>query len=85
MNQILALQQIFTWEREWRIKVDELPLPSGESRIIVPDESFAEMLEEEHHFEEHHYIEIMAVHYGEEYRMLEPEPFQYPYSVIDTV
>jgi hypothetical protein len=27
----------FTWEREWRIKIDELPLDSSVTGVLVPD------------------------------------------------
>lgn len=30
----------FTWEREWRVLADELPLPPGEAIILVPGESW---------------------------------------------
>lgn len=74
----------FSWEREWRLQTDELILPPGEARIIVPDESWAEGLEEEHAGDEEYRIQMEAMNYGEEYLMQTPAPFSYPFSVIGT-
>ena len=73
----------FSWEREWRIQTDELGLPPGEARIIVPHEDWAEALEGEHFAEEEHRIDMFASVYGEEYRMLSLDPFVYSISIID--
>ncbi len=73
----------FSWEREWRIQTDELGLPPGEARIILPHEDWAEALEGEHFAEEEHRIDMFASVYGEEYRMLSLDPFVYSISIID--
>ncbi len=73
----------FTWEREWRIRADELQLPPGEARIIVPHVSWAQALEHEHDVSEQHRIQMEAMYYGDEYLMQSPAPFQYGYSIIN--
>lgn len=42
----------FTWEREWRIKCDELPLQPAVAQIVVADSSWANRLTEEHDTDE---------------------------------
>jgi hypothetical protein len=73
----------FTWERERRIRIDELPLPPGEARIIVPHASWTQVLEHEHDVSEQHRIHMEAMYYGQEHLMQSPAPFQYGYSVIN--
>jgi hypothetical protein len=34
----------FTWEREWRIKIDELSFTSKDVSVIVPDQNSAEKI-----------------------------------------
>lgn len=74
----------FSWEREWRIKTEELPLPPGEANIIVPRESWAHELIAEHQAAEEERIEFEAVAYGDEWpQYQDPEPFRYAYSVVN--
>lgn len=72
----------FTWEREWRIQTDSLPLPPGEARLVLPHEGWADRLEADHLDEEEYRIRLEAVAYGDEWLMQAPEPFRYGYSVI---
>ncbi|MDD3765166.1 MAG: hypothetical protein PHP86_17865 [Nevskiales bacterium] len=72
----------FSWEREWRIKTDELLLPP-EARILVPHQAWAEALQEQHSESEEYRIQMEALAYGEEWLMQDPEPFHYAYSVIN--
>ncbi len=74
----------FSWEREWRIQADELYLPPGQARIVVPHESWALALGQEHLDNEETKIQMEAMAYGDEWLMQDPEPFCYAYSVIDT-
>ena len=74
----------FTWEREWRIRTQELNLLPGEARIIVPDEDWADILVAEHLTHEEQRIQLEAMNYGELYSAQSPDPFYYPFSVIDT-
>ena len=37
-----------TWEREWRIQVDELPLDSDAVTVVVPDRATVEAMRSEH-------------------------------------
>jgi hypothetical protein len=74
----------FSWEREWRIRIDELALPPGETQIIVPHESWAYLLIDEHQAGEEERIEFEAVAYGDEWaRFQDPAPFRYAYSVVN--
>jgi hypothetical protein len=73
----------FSWEREWRVRTDALPLLPQQASIIVPDEKWMARLEEDHNEREGHRIEFEAVAYGDEWhRWQDPEPFTYAYSVI---
>jgi hypothetical protein len=38
----------FTWEREWRILVDELPLIADEATAVVPTRAWEEWFQERH-------------------------------------
>lgn len=73
----------FSWEREWRIQTDEIQLPHGEARLVLPHDSWAEALEREHLDDELHRIQMEAVAYGDEWLMQNPEPFYYAYSIIN--
>ncbi len=73
----------FTWEREWRILADEVALPAGLARILVPHEDWAHSLEGEHEQTERGRIQMEAIAYGEEWLFRQPQAFQYEYSVID--
>lgn len=73
----------FTWEREWRIRKDDIYLPPGEASIVVPHESWAKALEDEHMEQEGYRIQMDAVAYGSEWLLQNPEPFVYTYSVVN--
>lgn len=72
----------FSWEREWRIKTDLLILPP-EARILVPHQTWADALENQHDESEQYRIQMEALAYGAEWLMQNPDPFQYTYSVIN--
>lgn len=72
----------FSWEREWRIKLDELFLPS-DARILVPHQDWADILIMDHDESEQSRIQMDALVYGEEWLMQGQVPFRYTYSVID--
>src|SRR5260370_40343735 len=57
----------FSWEREWRVRAEELPLPPGEATIIVPHDSWARGLIDRHRTAEGERIEFEAVAYGDEW------------------
>ena len=73
----------FSWEREWRIQTDELLLDIAHTRILVPDESWAQALVNEHEVNEHMHLQLMASAYGEEWLMYPVEEFAFRYTVID--
>ena len=73
----------FTWEREWRIQTRELQLPPGEASIIVPHQRWVDRILERHNEDEEMRIQLEMVVYGNEWQMQDPEPLQYPYSIIN--
>lgn len=73
----------FTWEREWRVQTNELVLPNTEASIIIPNNSYASILEQDHYDNEGTRIQMEALAYGDERLLQFPEPFLYSYSVIN--
>ncbi|QDO84495.1 hypothetical protein FM037_16395 [Shewanella psychropiezotolerans] len=71
----------FTWEREWRVKTDGYHFHPGNTQIIVPDDSWAQRLIEEHDAEQQwqtlQYSQIMDELLAMQYE----EPF--PWVVIE--
>jgi len=65
----------FTWEREWRIKCDSLPIDPSYAGIVVPDENWAQRMIDEHEAEQDFEVfryslildEILAEQYREEF------------------
>ncbi|MCK9603418.1 MAG: hypothetical protein M0R66_03585 [Candidatus Omnitrophica bacterium] len=72
----------FSWEREWRIKIEKLYLPPEEIVIILPDEEWAELLKKEHFYHEDERIYMDSIAYGDWAGYASPEPFHYAYSII---
>tara|TARA_R110001592_G_scaffold210442_3_gene461939 strand:- start:2186 stop:2758 length:573 start_codon:yes stop_codon:yes gene_type:complete len=72
----------FSWEREWRIRTDELELPPGESRIIVPHASWVDAITLEHSEEEQSRIYFESMSYGETV-LNYPDDFYYAISVLN--
>ncbi|MCW8128633.1 hypothetical protein [Microbulbifer halophilus] len=73
----------FSWEREWRIKTGEVVLPPGQASVIVPCESWADQLSHEHLVGEESRIQMEAMAYGSEWLMQTPDPFYYPFCVVN--
>ncbi len=73
----------FSWEREWRIKTNELQLDPSQTSILVPDESWAQKLIQEHEENEFWEREFRATEYGEEWRMYPLNDFAFRYTVIN--
>ncbi len=72
----------FTWEREWRINVNELPIMTHEGVIVVPHMEWAQELQRLHEENEHIRIQMEAIAYGDEWQYQDPKPF-YGYTVIN--
>jgi len=68
----------FSWEREWRINVDELVVSAENSRIIVPDDSWIQLLEKD--YNDRAYWEATDWDYN---LMYEPETFKWKYTKVD--
>ena len=47
----------FTWEREWRLRCDELPFSPSEATIIVPDERWTDALYSTHNADQDYLVE----------------------------
>jgi len=66
----------FTWEREWRIRCDDLQFGPCVAGIVVPTKDWADGLVAEHDsaqdFEVYQYSQIMDVLLAEQYRQLFP-------------
>lgn len=73
----------FSWEREWRIHTNELPLEPVQASILVPGNEWAQALIREHVENEHFEREFRAAEYGEEWLMYPLEDFVFRYTVID--
>jgi hypothetical protein len=55
----------FTWEREWRIRVDELPIDPHVAEIVLPSRPFLDMLHHEHEREQDHYEDLYRLIFDE--------------------
>lgn len=73
----------FSWEREWRIQQAQLGLHPADVCILLPHDSWAYALEEEHYDNESGRIQMDAMVYGDEWLMQAPQPFQFRFSVIN--
>jgi hypothetical protein len=62
----------FTWEREWRLQCDDLPLEPIHAAIVLPDGEWADRLREAHDEEQawrvFEYQQIMDATLAEQYR-----------------
>jgi hypothetical protein len=72
----------FSWEREWRIKIDVLPLPPGNAHVLVPSQSWITELIAQHERAEQDRIAMDAIAYGDEWLWQDPDPFHYFYSIL---
>lgn len=68
----------FTWEREWRLRAEELEIGPENSRIIVPGEEWVEELARQ--YNDKAYWEATDWNYE---LMYQPETFNWEYSVIN--
>jgi hypothetical protein len=55
----------FTWEREWRIHCDWLPLDPSVATLIVPHQTIAEQMISDHEREREYDIQMYSVLMGE--------------------
>jgi hypothetical protein len=72
----------FSWEREWRIRTDSLLLSPPVTRILVPHQSWADALVDEHQTNEEAHVAMLASAYGDEYLQYPTEDFQFSISII---
>jgi hypothetical protein len=55
----------FSWEREWRIHTDSLPINPKVARIVVPNEEWFQRLRDRHDREQTHNAEMWSVVIGD--------------------
>lgn len=72
----------FSWEREWRIRTNELALPSQEVTVIVPSEYYVQQLEMEHFFNEYVRVTLLKTEYGEYAAFEQEQPFAFGLSIL---
>jgi hypothetical protein len=72
----------FTWEREWRIQTNELPLDPDSMKIIVPNRETANELEARFNQAQWDRYHWECVGYGEDLARY-PEPLIYSIKLID--
>ena len=75
----------FTWEREWRARIDEVELDPDYVRIIVPDDTWVEALHQVYFDWERNRIWADQVGYGDFAGLQEPRPFPFECEVIRDV
>lgn len=73
----------FLWEREWRLQVEKLELPPGKACIVVPSNSWATKLLDEHRRNEEEIIYHKYIVYGELLPMFGESEFYYDICVLD--
>jgi len=61
-----------TWEREWRVKIDSLPLPRVITTVIVPNRVWRDVLVERHMEGIH---KLVASHGADAAKEIEPYPW----------
>ena len=65
----------FTWEREWRMRCDELTFSPADASIVVPNEEWAYALRRSHDAEQDMVVEQYATAIGRQVAELWREPF----------
>ena len=62
----------FTWEREWRVQSEQLPVAPNIAKIVVPSREWADRLADAHNEMQdhlvHQYSQIMDPLLAEQYR-----------------
>lgn len=71
----------FTWEREWRLECESLPISSEICAVVVPDGGWAERLIKRHDDEQNHKCTMYAQVLGPEAYGY-AEPFRWEISVL---
>jgi hypothetical protein len=65
----------FTWEREWRLRCDELRFSPAEVAIVVPNQEWSALLLDIHDFEEDTMVEAYATVFEREIAEQFRDPF----------
>ena len=73
----------FTWEREWRIKCEELTFSSADVTIVLPSKEWASALLQRHDDEQDLMVELYANAMEREDAELWREPFRWHMEVLN--
>lgn len=71
----------FTWEREWRVRVDELPFSPNDVRVVVPDQEVLAWLRERHDREQDDLTQSYGIIMGQELAEAYREGF--PWDIVN--
>lgn len=55
----------FTWEREWRIRIDQLAINQTTAFVVVPSKEFLDALRSEHDRDQDYLQEMYALIFNE--------------------
>jgi hypothetical protein len=72
----------FTWEREWRIKCQDLVFQPNDVGILVPRQEWLDALRKEHEDEQDYDVEIYGILLGRTIAQLYCEDFPWRVSVL---
>lgn len=67
----------FTWEREWRIRSDTLPISPSVAQVVVPDSSWAHRIASEHARAEDFSVMQYSLVVGEQVAEMYRQPFEW--------
>lgn len=67
----------FSWEREWRIKIDYLPFDEGSVSLVLPDLMWANRLKTEHEFEQDYTIMQYSTIFSQSVALSFYQPFNW--------
>lgn len=71
----------FTWEREWRILDESIPIDSDTATVLLPSEVWKDELEERQWESENERIRMEAFAYGKEYSWQDPQPIHFGFHI----
>jgi len=72
----------FTWEREWRIRCDELPFSEAEAILVVPNNQWIDALRDDHDAAQDLDVELYSMVMEMEITELWREPFRWRIAAL---
>jgi len=73
----------FTWEREWRIRRDQLQFTAGEAIVVVPDRRYAEQLQRAHNIQQDWQVLQYSLVLGEDTAELYRQDFPWRMTILN--